>query len=78
MKIVYRGKNILLHCHLSKVIKIACYSCQILKLFLIIVFLITLGIINKQLTLKVCILELILPKITQPNFLYQINFPIFT
>jgi hypothetical protein len=37
----YRDKNVLLLCHLSKVIKIACYSCQILKLFLIIVFLIT-------------------------------------
>jgi hypothetical protein len=32
------GKNVNF---LSKVIKIACYSCQILKLFLIIVFLIT-------------------------------------
>jgi hypothetical protein len=41
IKNVYRDKNVLLLCHLSKVIKIACYSCQILKLFLIIVFLIT-------------------------------------
>jgi hypothetical protein len=41
IKNIYRDKNFLLLCHLSKVIKIACYSCQILKLFLIIVFLIT-------------------------------------
>jgi hypothetical protein len=41
IKNVYRDKNALLLCHLSKVIKIACYFCQILKLFLIIVVLIT-------------------------------------
>jgi hypothetical protein len=35
IKNVYRDKNVLLFCHLSKVIKIACYSCHILKLFLI-------------------------------------------
>jgi hypothetical protein len=35
-------KNVLLLCHLSKLVKITCYSCQILKLFLMIVFLITL------------------------------------
>jgi hypothetical protein len=44
IKNVYRDKNVLLL--LSKVIKIACYSCQILKLFLIIVFLITDGIVK--------------------------------
>jgi hypothetical protein len=38
IKNVSRGKNGLLLCHLLKVIKIACYSCQILKLLLIIVF----------------------------------------
>jgi hypothetical protein len=47
IKNVYRDKNVLLLCHLSKVIKIVCYSCQILKLFLIVVLLITVGIINK-------------------------------
>jgi hypothetical protein len=52
IKNVYRDKNVLLLCHLSKVIKIACYSCQILKLFLIIVFLITVLSINNYLTLK--------------------------
>jgi hypothetical protein len=41
IKNIYSGKSVLLLCHLSKVIKIPCYSCQILKLFLIIVFLIT-------------------------------------
>jgi hypothetical protein len=41
IKNVYRDKTVLLLCHLSKLIKIACYSCQIFKLFLIIVFLIT-------------------------------------
>jgi hypothetical protein len=41
IKNVYSDKNVLLLSHLSKVIKIACYSCQILKLFLIIVVLIT-------------------------------------
>jgi hypothetical protein len=35
IKNVYRDKNVLLLCHRSKVIKIACCSCQILKLFLI-------------------------------------------
>jgi hypothetical protein len=32
-KCFYRNKNVLLFCHLSKVIKITCYSCRILKLF---------------------------------------------
>jgi hypothetical protein len=36
-----------------------------------------LSIINKIINVKVCILELILPKIVPPNFLYLINFPIF-
>jgi hypothetical protein len=42
-KCLSRIKIILLVCLPSKADKISCYSCQILKLFLIIVFLITVG-----------------------------------
>jgi hypothetical protein len=47
IKNVYRDKNVLLLCYLSKVIKIACYYSQILQLFLIIMLLIHNCIINK-------------------------------
>jgi hypothetical protein len=51
IKHVYPDKNVLLLCHLSKVIKIACYSRQILKLFLC-----NNCIINKSLpNVQVCI-----------------------
>jgi hypothetical protein len=63
------SSTVLLLCHLSKVIKFSCY-CQIFKLFLIIVFLITVLYINNYLTLNpIKKFGLILPSIKPLQFL---------